>query len=200
MSLRVLALFAVAILSSGCVPVAEPLGDIDKAEPVKELIGEWQPENEKGVWIVERPEVKGHPKGLMRLVSVEQGKKREDVSKDNILWFFVTAVGKHQYAHILLVQGDKYPDFAHADKEGEYATWAKNDKRGYGIVRIQIDGDKATIYETELEAFGALMEAEKFTKTGGIYQTSAGWLAKYLEKNGPDAIFKKSTKLTRVKK
>jgi len=202
MSRRVLTLFVFAVLSPGCIPVTEPVGDIDKAEPDKALVGSWEPTDQVGegeVWVVERPEVKGNPKGLMRVAIVGKGKKREDVKDKSSLWFFATLVGKHTYANILLATGHRH-HVAHLDKEGAYADWAKSDKRGYGIVRYEFDADRLTVLVEDEAGVKKLMKANRFAMSGDLYQTPAGWFAKHLEKNGPDGLFVNATSLTRSKK
>ena len=87
MSLRALALLA--LLSSGCVPVTEPVGDIDKAEPDKNLGGTWvSTKNKSDVLRIETQEVKGLPKGLMTMTALGTDPEREP------MWMFVSAVGK----------------------------------------------------------------------------------------------------------
>src|SRR5205814_1625579 len=87
----------VAITSAGCVPVTEPVGDVEKAEPDKNLVGTW---NGSGEIAIDVPEVKGNPKGLMRAVS--DGKVNDP---ENVLWFFTTKIGKHMYANVVLIGG-----------------------------------------------------------------------------------------------
>src|SRR5262245_20527989 len=91
-----------AILFTGCVPVANPVGDIDKAEPNKDLIGTWwEQERESRLWIVDRPEVNGNPKGLMRVRVIEPGKTIEDLKPRDAVWFFTATVGQHTYVNML---------------------------------------------------------------------------------------------------
>ncbi len=192
MSRPLFLLFAFAVLTPGCFPVNEPLGDIDKAEPANDLIGEWIEQDkitkkEVAVWTVDRPEIKGHPKGLMRAKSVDAGIE---------IWFFVIEINKQRYLHILLVEVEGvYPDFAKMGKEGEYEMWAKNDKHGYGIMRLKVESDNATIIKatkSEAEVMIEVMKAANIINRGGIYQTTAGWFKKYLEKNDPEKFFSKS--------
>src|SRR5687768_10097770 len=95
------ALFAVAVAFScvGCeVSVSEPVSDIDKAEPDKELLGTWSHgEDGKGRVVIDVPEVKGNPKGIMRYTE----------GKDSY-YFFVSAVGKERYANLCLIRGRDY--------------------------------------------------------------------------------------------
>jgi len=100
-----LSVLAFALLSPGCVPVTEPLGDIEKAEPDKNFIGIWERDEGGGdvrAWVVDRPEVKGNPNGLMRLRVIEKGKLPEDAKERATVWFFTTTLGKHTYANVLL--------------------------------------------------------------------------------------------------
>jgi hypothetical protein len=185
MSLRVFGLFAVAVLSSGCVPVTEPLGDIDKAEPDKNLIGSWTVSDEnKETLAIDVPAVKGNPKGLMRAVT---NGKPDDPS--NVIWFFTTSVGKHSYANVILTEtAATSPPLG---KEGEFAKWKQDAKKRYFVFRYTRDGDKLAVDGGNNTAFEKLMAAEKIEmlKDEGFYATPAGWLAKYLDKNGPETIY-----------
>jgi hypothetical protein len=192
-----LVLAAFALLTPGCIPVTEPVGDIDKAEPNDALLGNWQ-EAKGESWVVDRPEVKGNPKGLMRLRAVEKGKKPENAGDKDTLWFFTTTLGKHTYANVLLGSGTwPYFEFAKCGKEGEYAAWTKSDKHGYGIVRLELgthDGKGwGTVWRAGVHPDGGeikkLMSANRIDKSGEFYQTPAGWFAKHLEKNGPGELF-----------
>ena len=200
MSRRVLAVFALAVLSTGCIPVAEPVGDIDKAEPDKKLLGEWRGEKHEELWVVDHPEVKGNPRGLMRAIFVPKGKKVEDAKPGSVCWFFLAKVGKHAYANVLLVGGENHPDFAQLEKEGAYAAWAKNEKRGYGIVLLAIEGETITISMEADSQVEKLMKANQFVESDHIYKTPPGWLAKHLEKHGPDGLFEKMDTFSRMKK
>jgi hypothetical protein len=189
---RYLALFAAAALSAGCVPVTEPVGDIDKAEPNKDLIGTWRDdEREPRLWIVDRPEVKGNPKGLMRVRVVEKGKTIEEVRPKDALWFFTATVGQHTYVNLLALSHKPKkvvlePDFA---RVGEYAEWAKHDQRGYWVAHIKMRGRVVTTHGGNDRAFETLMKKQKFMEIGGFYRPTPGWLTEYLDQNGPDAIF-----------
>jgi hypothetical protein len=189
----------VVVLSAGCVPINEPLGDIDKAEPDKGLVGTWAGDGD-GKFVVGHPAVKGNPKGLMRGTFIEKGKENEEVKDENRFWFYTTAVGKYRYANVLIVQGDKYPTFAQMNKEGEFAAWTKNDKRGYGIVRYTAKGDDVSVFDAKDTVLEALMKAEKFPEVGGIFQAKPGWIAKHLEKKEADDLFASERKFKRVKK
>ncbi len=84
-------LTAFVALSAGCVPVTEPVGDIDKAEPDKALVGEWNDNRTDQVFcVIDVPEVKGNPKGLMRMKWVGHS-----------TWFYPTTIAKHTYANVI---------------------------------------------------------------------------------------------------
>src|SRR5438105_1114186 len=85
-----------ALFCVGCVPVTEPVGDVTTAEADNGLVGTWANKNQKdkGVLRIDAPEVKGNPKGLMRMAFLED-------KKGEALWFFVATVGKEKYGNIL---------------------------------------------------------------------------------------------------
>lgn len=195
MSRRILMLFAFAILSPGCVPVTEPVGDIDKAEPNKDLIGTWKDkETTPRPWVVDRPEVKGNPKGLMRVRIVEPGQKLEDIKVLNAFWFFTATVGKHTYVNVLVVDsgpdGGK-PELIDFSKEGVYARWTEHMDRGYNVAHVEIKGAVATLDFGNKKAFDALMSMNKFQGGRSVFRTPSDWLTKYLKENGPKEIFTK---------
>jgi hypothetical protein len=185
MSRRTYSLFALVPLLAGCVPVTEPLGDAATAEPDKRLVGRWQRDNDPSdVYEIDVPAVTGNPKGLMRAVG---GDKPDDLT--NAFWFHLTTVGKHTYATIYLhpTEDAKFADFR---EEGAYAKWTKGDRRRYFVFRFVLDGDTLDVDSGSDKAVMTLMATEKFDKdAAGYYGTPAGWLAKYLEKTGPDTIF-----------
>ena len=191
---------AAALLSAGCIPVSEPVGDIDKAEPNKELLGEWIFEETGDTWVIDRLEVKGNPKGLMRIRVIEKGKKLENVGQRETLWFFSTTLGKHTYVNLLI--GKKEGDGPHLAKEGEYAEWVKRKEGGYYVGWLVSNGDTLTLDKGDHKAVKKLMDAEKIARNEYYYLPEPGWLTAYLEKNGPEAIFTGSDvmKFTRVKK
>jgi hypothetical protein len=185
MSRRNLYLIAVAVLLAGCVPVTEPLSDPDKAEPDKRLLGKWQRVGETQSCEIDAPAVKGHPKGLLR--AVYEGKADDP---KNAFWFFTTTIGKDTYVNIYL---DQHAELKFADfrKEGAFAAWNKAKARRYFIFRYVLDGNNLTVDGGDSVAVADLMKAEKI---GGqqFYETPPHWLAKYLEKNGPPALYKGS--------
>jgi hypothetical protein len=174
-------LVLVAVLLPGCVPVTEPLSDPDKAEPDKRLEGKW----EGGAIIeIDRPAVKGNPKGLMRARDLIDGDR----------WFFTTKIGKDTYMTI-------YPnhfnlqEFADFSKEGAFKDWNKveGDDRRYLICQYVLDGNKLTVDCGSEEAVKKLMEAEKIDEVSNgatkAFKTPKDWLAEYLKKSGPKTIY-----------
>ena len=206
MSLRVLALFTFAVLSPGCVPVTEPVGDVDKAEPDKNLVGKWAVAKARGTpeileiqsVTVSIPEVKGNPKGLMH-ASMNQK------NGEHPIWFFTTTVGKHTYVNLIVgpTGNGKLPSF---DKEGAFAEWEKAAKKEYFVCRLTRDGGKFILDGGNNDAFTRLMKESDIKETANSdyrsFETPAGWLAKYLDKTGPDKLFDGTNDLalTREKK
>jgi hypothetical protein len=190
MRCRLLILFAFALLSHGCIPVTEPVGDIDKAEIDKSLVGTWERQHPfiGGTDVAEieiAPEVKGNPKGLMRL--------RDPHHDQDWLYFLLTTVGKHKYGNVLFDGNLERAKMAvQLDKEGNYEKWTKSTKRRYFVFLAHKDG---YINDGNMAAFCKLMADKKIERVGdgelpfSFYKTPAGWLTKYLEKNGPETIF-----------
>jgi hypothetical protein len=180
-------LVLIGVLLHGCVQATEPLSDPDKAEPDKRLLGEWQRGDERCE--IDSPAVKDNPIGLMR--AVNDG--RADSPK-HAFWFFTTTIGKHTYATIYCKPGDEY-GFADFRKEGAFEKWKKGDDRRYFILRYVLDGDKLTVDSGDDEAMKKLMQAEKFEGipylNGSLtyFKTPPRWLAKYLEKTGPQTLY-----------
>jgi hypothetical protein len=144
--------------------------------------------------------VKDHPKGLMRVTFVSKTGAVVEPADANRLWFFSADLGKHRYGNILLTEGEKYAEFAPLGKEGDYAEWAKNSKRGYGIVRYHIEGDSLTMSGPEHPAMEALAKAEMFLESGGIWRAKPGWLKKHLETKEADKLFARTDTYRRIKK
>lgn len=215
MSRPLVVLLAFAVLSPGCVPVTEPVGDIDKAEPDKNLVGKWvsaaKPKEEPSLKIEAAPEVKGNPKGLMVMTPTGYpfpGGKEPEVQ----LYFFVSTVGKGQYGSIL-VDADHRLGLLALEKEGEYARWSKGAGRRYVVFRYDAGKDGLTINSGDEDAFRALMKDENIPRDDKkvapqtkdqdrfYYKTPAGWLAKYLDKQGHEKLFPaaKDTKYAKEK-
>jgi hypothetical protein len=192
----VLALGA-ALLSAGCVPVTEPVGAVDRAEPDKNLVGTWtvtdSGETAKSLDVkeitVDVPEVKGNPKGLLRAVLKPN---------DSETWFFITTVDKRAYVSLILAPNETAgpPKFG---KEGAFEEWTKAQARRFYVLRYTRDGDNLTLDCGNNAAFTALMKDEKIKKNDdtpiGFYETPTGWLAKYLDKTGPAKLFDKTNYL-----
>jgi hypothetical protein len=193
-----------AVSSAGCVPVTDPVGDINKAEPNQALIGSWR-DNEQAprLWVVDHPEVKGNPKGLVRLRVLERGQKLEDVKSKDSLWFFTANAGEHTYANLLVLANtpkkvEWEPDFT---RPGQYDEWTKHPQSGYFVARLAVKGPVVTLDYGNSDAFKALMNKQNFMEIGEFYKTTPGWLTTYLEKNSPTGIFnsgKGTQTLTRV--
>jgi hypothetical protein len=198
---RYLMAFIAGALGAGCVPVSDGAGDINKAESDKNLIGSWlDQEREPRRWVVDRPEVKGNPKGVMRVRIADKGEKLESLKAKDALWFFTATVGKETYVNTFVGKPD--PDLS---QEGGFAKWLQDEKRGYFVGHLKIERDRVTINPGDHEVFDDLMKEAKFSKVSKspIYKTTPGWLTKYLEKTGPKLLFapdpKSTIVLTRVK-
>jgi hypothetical protein len=189
--------FLALALLPGCVPVTAPLSDPDKAEPDKRLVCTWR-KDAMTVWTIDAPSVKGNPKGLMHAVLND---KPDDLN--NAFWFFTTTIGTHTYATICIERDGK--QFADFRKEGAFANWNKAGSPCF-IFCYKLDGDKLTVDGGEDSEWTKLMKAENLIseKIADLEysRTPPGWLAKYLEKNGPQAIFngKNVEEYQRVKK
>lgn len=197
MSRPLLVVLAFVLLSPGCVPVAGPVGDVDKAELDKNLVGKWAvtkmtalaPVLDIKTLTVDAPAVKGNPKGLMR-VAVDG-----DAEYSGSGWFFVTKVGKHTYGSLIDGLSPEPSDF---NKEGEFEAWKKKDEwKFYKVFRYVQDGDTLTIDWGNPVHFAELMQGAKVavrratTRRVGYdyYDTPAGWLGGYFEKSGPEKIY-----------
>lgn len=174
----------VAVLACGCVPVTEPVGDVANAEPDKALIGTWAAEG-KAVLKIDAPVVKGNPKGLMRWTFTES--KNEEP-----IWFFVATVGKEKYGNMCLSTDDSKGalDF---NKEGAYEKWTKTKTRAYVVFHYTTGKDELSLNFGNEKAFKAIATEAKLmqvkVKDAGVYVTPAGWLEKYLDKNGREKVF-----------
>lgn len=184
-----------ALGAVGCVPVTEPVGAVDKAEPDKALVGKWAVTGGSGLADATKPTsltfdvpaVKGNPKGLMR----------EAGAGGDAIWFFTTKIGKHTYASIVLEpDGTRSPKF---DKEGAFEKWKADADKRYFIFKYALDGDRLKIDCGSTDKFPALMRDEKFDDTDGkhvrFFKAPAGWLAKRLDKTDPAKIFDGSNAL-----
>jgi hypothetical protein len=196
---RYVPLFAAALLCGGCVPVTEPVGDLTKAEPDKALVGTWAVKKSTGFvegFLVESitvtaPEVKGNPKGLMR-GTLNRG--------DEVIpmWFYLAPVGTHTYATVIVgpSTNGEMPAFG---TDGAFAKWERGAKKQYFVFRVARDGDKLTLDTGNHEAFTKLMKAANVPSDGAkhvpYFAPPAGWITKTLGKDGPDAVFDKSSRL-----
>ena len=186
MSRRFLVLFAFAVLSSGCVPVTNPVGDIDKAEPDKALLGTWvSTKNPSDIVRFEIREVKGVPKGMMPMTVLGTSPEREPY------WIFVSTVGKEKFGNLCMDTNankrDVLPNFTNADV---YEEWSKSKSRVYVVFRYSTGKDEIILNFGDEKAFESVAKAEKLIKKKDeLFETPVGWLAKYIEKNGSDKIF-----------
>lgn len=198
MSLRIAVPLLLLVFAPGCIPTPEPVGDIDTAKPDERLIGTWT--NAGSTFVIDRSPVKGHPKGLLRLRIWDNGKDTAKDAPAETDWLFTADVGKHTYANMLIEAEAKNANPV-LDNEGDYEKWLKSKKKCYFVGKLAFDRDTVTLDGGNEKAFEALMAQEKFEKRGDFHAVPVGWLTKYLEKNGPDALFntKEPTKYTRAK-
>jgi hypothetical protein len=182
-----------AFLAPGCVPVTNPVGDIDKAEPDKELVGTWiSTKNPSDIVRFEIREVKGVPRGMMPLTVLGTQPERDPY------WFFVGKVGKEKFGNVCMnIEGDKkdvLPDFGRGDA---YERWAGSRSRFYAVFRYTASKDQITLNLGDEKAFEAIAKEEKLTQPkDGLFETPAGWLAKYIEKNGSNRLFPEAKETT----
>ncbi len=215
MSRRILCLAATTLLLPGCVfLVNQPLSDPDKAESDKRLVGKWElvsasqvsvvgentpgsrlfeqgrVQGEKKLCAIDLPAVKGNPKGLMHCRDAEHD-----------FWFFITTIGKHTYWTVYLDAKGGCADFS---QEGAFAKWNKGDLRLYEILLAVPDGDRLTLHQGGIESVKKVMADElipagkmgKDLESFEYFKTPPGWLAKYLEKHGPDALYNYGASVT----
>jgi hypothetical protein len=187
MSRTIPVLVAFAFLSPGCVPVTNPVGDIDKAEPDEALVGTWvSTKNPSDIVRFEVREVKGVPKGMMPMTALGTSPERDPY------WLFVSAVGKEKFGNLCMDTGggknDVWPDFR---EDGAYRRWARSNGRLYVVFRYATDKDEITLNFGDEKAFEAVAREAKLPmkKETVPFETPIGWLAKYIEKNGFDTIF-----------
>jgi hypothetical protein len=199
MSRRVFGLVAFAVvLAPGCIPVTNPVGDIEKAEPDKSLVGVWvSTKNTSDKLRIETQEVKGVPKGLMTMTALGTDPERDPI------WFFPSPVGKERFGNLCMdVDGDKGSVLPNFGKDRAYARWAKSKGRLYIVFRYSAAKDEITLNFGDEKAYDAVAKEAKLKEVKeGLYETPEGWLAGYLEKNGSDKLFPadKDVKFTRAK-
>jgi hypothetical protein len=183
--------FVAALLASGCVPVTESVGDTEKAEPDKALVGKWAVTSGRGLasqleirsLAIDALDVKGNPKGLLRAVM-----KQKDETE---MWFFPATIGKRTYANVVITKdGNNWQKF---DKEGDFAEWKKEPNKRFFVFQYARDGEALTLDCGNNETFAAIMKEAKIENDGAkhlsYYKTPVGWLAKYLDKTGPAKVF-----------
>ena len=192
-----------ALLSGGCVPVTEPLTPVEKAEPDKALVGTWKRTYCKltgrnpHLMRIEADPGKENPKGLMKFVTIK-GEHEEP------MWVHLSTIGKERYGNVYMTSFKDSP-FADFGKEGAYEEWKKGKGKWYIVFAYSIENDTLEINEGHCRTTDELMQKEKFPTDRDAkiaYRTPATWLAKRLEKDGKDFLFKDGTTWTfeRVKK
>lgn len=179
----------VALVAVGCVPVTEPVGDVTKAEIDTALVGLWKNEDGRDVLKIDVPVVKGNPKGLMRWTGLADKKANE---KEEPIWFFVSTVGKEKYGNMCMssaTQPEK--DALDFSKEGQYAKWAASKTRAYLVFHYTPGKDDLKLNFGDEKAFKKIAADAKLTTLNKteVYETPAGWLEKYLDKNGRDKLY-----------
>jgi hypothetical protein len=182
------------------VPVTEPIGDISKAEQDKAILGTWvNPEkNNEVVLKIDAPEVKGNPKGLMRMFMLNGMK---DANDPDPLWFFVATVGKEKFGNACLERDVENNATLDLGKEGGYEKWTKQPVRVYFVFRYTSGKDELTINFGDADAFKRIADDAGLKKVKDTaYQTSVGWFEKYLDKNGSDKIFPQKFETPKLKR
>lgn len=201
MSRAFAALALVALFTSGCVPVVTPIGDIEKAEPDKALVGTWTVTGRKGLttvvspdeFTIDAPVVKGNPKGLMRAAE----------NDSDYMWFFTATLGGHTYATALLgsKDGDNAPSFA---KEGAFAEWQKAERKKYFVFRYALDGDTLSINSGNMDAFAKLMSDAGVRDDGAkhvpFFLTEPKWAETHFAKGAADKVYDKTNVMTLKRK
>lgn len=192
---RGITLGLVALFTSGCVPVTVPVGDIEKAAPNEKLIGTWS-QDEPYTWVVDRPDVKDNPKGLMRARYFTSANSLEKGQPSDTIWFFTTTVGKITYANALVS-----PEFGYAElsNAGMYAKWKKAPR--YWIGLLVVEGDAVRMLIPDRKEFEQLMkDNEVSADKSGYYTLAPGALEKLLAKGLDGGLPADSgLKFTRVK-
>ena len=191
-------LLAFVISFTGCVPVTNPVGDIDKAEPDRALVGTWvSTKNSSDIVRFEVREVKGVPKGMMPMTVLGTSPERDPY------WCFVATVGKEKFGNLCMDFGgrkkDVLPDFGMA---GAYERWAGSRSRFYVVFRYTTGKDEITLNLGDEKAYEAIAREAKLKEPKDApFETPVGWLANYIEKNGSDKIFpaEKEVKFERKK-
>ncbi len=178
------AVAVLALVAVGCVPVTEPVGDVTKAELDKDLIGIWTGSDGKDALKIDAPVVKGNPKGLMRW-TFAASKNEEPI------WFFVATVGKEKYGNMCLSTGEAQKGSLDFAKDGAYEKWAKSKTRAYCVFHYTTGKDEISLNFGDEKAFKAVAGEAKLAQVNNteVYVTPAGWLEKYLDKNGRDKVF-----------
>jgi hypothetical protein len=200
MGRRLLPAAVAALLSAGCVPVSHPVGDVEKAEPDKGLVGKWTAPKKAGPLaalstfeelVIDVPAVKGNAKGLMRAVP--------DNAPDGELWFYTATVGKHAYANTIQAPDGK-TDETRFGKEGRFAKWKEAEVKRFYVFRYARAGDTLAIDCGNNDTFAKLMKAANVPDDGQKYVpyflTPSDWFDKSLGKDGADKVFDGSNTVT----
>ena len=182
-------LFAAVLLAAGCVLVTEPLSDVNKAEPDKDLVGKWlKNASSPDDLVIDHPAVKDNPKGLMRVTTGTAGQA-------SVIWFYCSTVEKKTYVNCLAdraANGGSPP----LEKPGEFAKWEKSKTRGYVVMQYTLSGDDLTVDVGEEKAVEKAFAAAGFEKEKDkYYRTPDGALAKYLATDA-DKVFNGQGKAT----
>jgi hypothetical protein len=198
MSLRVAVPLLLLVFAPGCVPSPTPVGDID-AKPDERIFGTWTRDGSTVVF--DRSPVKGHPKGLLRVRVWDKGNDPAKGEHNETDWLFTATVGKHTYGNLLIDSEAKNLNPI-LGTEGDYEKWFKSKGKYFFVGKLTFARDTFELDGGDEKALEALATKEKFGKRGDFPALPVGWLAKYLEKNGPDGLFtgKAVSTYTRAKK